>query len=179
MRPLAGPRSLIGPTSVLYGSLPKLLWRKSAMSCGPGVSAAMASCTASLTAALFMPTSSGFLCCQSKRSGKYADCAIAARDVLDVVDVVDVVARGTTWRWATMGLEKATRAAMATMATGVTGVTARTANAARFFMTFTLSQGTSDASRRLTCNDRHHSGGPSARSRAAGGRGRRRAVSVG
>ena len=41
------------------------------MSCGPGVSAAIASCTASLTSAGFIPTSSGFLCCQSKRSGKY------------------------------------------------------------------------------------------------------------
>src|SRR5262252_7903090 len=72
MRPLAGPRSLIGPMIVLNGSLPKLLWRNSAMSCVPGVSAAIASCTASASAPVLMPTSSGFLCCQSKRSGKYA-----------------------------------------------------------------------------------------------------------
>ena len=39
------------------------------MSCVPGVSAAIASCTASLTSAGFIPTSSAFLCCQSKRSG--------------------------------------------------------------------------------------------------------------
>src|SRR5258708_23326181 len=81
MMPLAGPRSFTGPTSVLNGSLPKLLFRNSIMSCVPGVSAAMGSCTASLTIAPFMPTSSAFLCCQSKRSGKYAvgACAPLAR----------------------------------------------------------------------------------------------------
>src|SRR5262245_3522799 len=77
MRPLAGPRSLSGPTIVLNGSLPKLLLRNSSMSCVPGVSAAIASCTASFTSAPFMPTSSAFFCCQSKRSGKYAACACA------------------------------------------------------------------------------------------------------
>ena len=41
------------------------------MSFGPGVSAATAACTACPTSEASMPTSSGFLCCQSKRSGKY------------------------------------------------------------------------------------------------------------
>ncbi len=61
MRPLAGPRSLIGPTRLKNGSLPKLFVRNCVMSCGPGVSAAIASCTASLTSAGFIPTSSGRL----------------------------------------------------------------------------------------------------------------------
>ena len=39
------------------------------MSLGPCVSVAIAICTASLTSAGFIPTSSGFLCCQSRRSG--------------------------------------------------------------------------------------------------------------
>src|SRR6266481_3545642 len=77
MMPLAGPRSLTGPTRVLNGSLPKLLLRNCVMSCVPGVSALMASCTASLTSAPFMPTSSVFLCCQSNRSGKYIDGAFS------------------------------------------------------------------------------------------------------
>ena len=44
------PRSLIGPMSVSNGSLPKLFFRNSAMSCVPGVSSAIASCTASARA---------------------------------------------------------------------------------------------------------------------------------
>src|SRR5216117_3679417 len=71
MMPLAGPRSLIGPMIVLNGSFPKPLKRNRFISCGPGVSAAIAACTASLTSAGFIATSSGRLCCQSNRSGKY------------------------------------------------------------------------------------------------------------
>src|SRR5438270_5556758 len=93
MMPLAGPRSLIGPTILKPGSLPKLFVRNCVMSCGPGVSAAIASCTASLTSAAFMPASSGFLCCQSKRSGKYA--AAAARGADGAADRCAIVGTET------------------------------------------------------------------------------------
>src|SRR5262245_37662699 len=74
--PAAAPRSLTGPTIVLYGSFPKPLAWNSTPSFGDVASDAIAICTASFTSALFIPTSSGFLCCQSKRSGKYtAVCA--------------------------------------------------------------------------------------------------------
>src|SRR4030095_15534380 len=69
--PVAGPRSLTGPMIALNGSRPKPLSRTRAMSCGPGVSAAIAACTACATIVASIPTSSGFLCSQSKCSGKY------------------------------------------------------------------------------------------------------------
>src|SRR6185295_5991311 len=103
MMPLAGPRSLIGPTMVLNGSLPKLLWRNSAMSCVPGVSAAIASCTASAIAPVLIPTSSGFLCCQSKRSGKYAAVAAARAGCVSWLAPTRVYTYGTTRSWATSG----------------------------------------------------------------------------
>jgi hypothetical protein len=68
---------LTGPTRLKNGSLPKLFVRNCVMSFGPGVSLAIATCTASFTNAELIPTSSGFLCCQSSRSGKYVGCACA------------------------------------------------------------------------------------------------------
>ena len=72
MMPLAGPRSLIGPITVSNGSFPKLLLQEQHHVLRPGVSAATAAWTASDTSAADIPTSSGRLCCQSRRSGKYA-----------------------------------------------------------------------------------------------------------
>src|SRR5690349_13362745 len=123
MSPLAGPRSLIGPMIVLNGSLPKLLCRNSAMSCVPGVSAAIASCTASASAPVVMPTSSGFLCCQSKRYGKYdGSCAMTPR--CGYVGGTTGVPR-TAWFWASIG---ATTAA------------ARTTGSARFSIGYLLAK---------------------------------------
>src|SRR6516165_458984 len=129
MRPVAGPRGFTGPISVKKGSCSPggLVGSQSARSFVPGFSLAMACLTASSTSAASMPTSSGFLCCQSNRSGKY--------DVPDSVDALEC--------WATSPAGCAARAgpAVITTATHTRRATRRAARQRMFLLTGRLALG--------------------------------------